>query len=215
MRLRLGDFTGNEGLRTGSDGGLEIALCASCAPCHPLDGLAPGLDAGHGTLQHVFELPGQHVGVGEGLAVGPAADEAQVLLAEAAGGLQAQHLAQLRVVAQSGMGVERQVVGQQIDVMRQEQAQALLHPAGDGAILPAPEQAVMHENRAGTSLYGGLDQRTAGGDTGNQLADPRAAFHLQAIGAVVLEALGLKFGIAGGQQRGAVDGGCLTWGHCR
>jgi hypothetical protein len=45
------------------------------------------------------------------------ADEAQVLVAEAGVGLQAQAPAQLRVVAQLGVGVQRQVVGEQVDVV--------------------------------------------------------------------------------------------------
>jgi hypothetical protein len=71
------------------------------------------------------------------------------LLAEARGGLQSQLPPELGVVAQFRVGVERQVVGEQVDVVREQQGQPLLHPAGDADVLAAPEQAVVHEDRVG------------------------------------------------------------------
>jgi hypothetical protein len=51
---------------------------------------------------------------------------ADVLLAEAAVGQPAEAPGQLRVVAELGMAVERQVIGDQVDVMLQQRLQARL-----------------------------------------------------------------------------------------
>jgi hypothetical protein len=86
-------------------------------------------------------------------------------------GLGAEPLAQLRVVAQLRVRIERQVVGEQVDVVRQQQGQALLHPAGDAPVLAAPEQAVVHEDGVGAGGDGRLDQRAAGGHAGDDAPD--------------------------------------------
>jgi hypothetical protein len=56
------------------------------------------------------------------VAIVAAGHAAQVLLAKALVGLPAQHPAQLRVVAQFGVRIQRQVVGKQVDVVRQQAA---------------------------------------------------------------------------------------------
>ena len=45
----------------------------------------------------------------------------------------------------------------------------------------------MDEDRIGVRVDGGLDQRAAGGNPGDDLAHHRAAFDLQAVRSVVLE----------------------------
>jgi hypothetical protein len=62
------------------------------------------------------------------------------------------------------MGIQRQVVGEQVDVVRQQARHALLAKARDAAVLGFPEPAVMHQQRIGAALDGRLDQRLAGGD---------------------------------------------------
>lgn len=116
----------------------------------------------------------------------------QILLAKTCVGHPTQHAAQLDVVAPFGVGIQRQVVGIQVDVVRQQQLQALLHPARDAAVLPAPEQAVVHKNGISAGGNGCLNQRTAGGHATDDARDLGLAFDLQAIGAIVLEALGLQ-----------------------
>lgn len=49
------------------------------------------------------------------------------LLAKALIGLHAEHATELGVVAEFGVRVERQVVGKEIDVVREQQLNALLH----------------------------------------------------------------------------------------
>jgi hypothetical protein len=41
--------------------------------------------------------------------------------------------------------VQRQVVGKQINILRQQFLQALLHPAHHTPVLPTPKQAVVHK----------------------------------------------------------------------
>ena len=150
----------------------------------------------HGPSQPLFHMAGQRTGVGEARAVHGAADEAQFLLAKAPArtrlGDQAQMQAELGVVAQFRMRVERQVVGEQVDVVAEQQPETLSHPADHTAVLPAPEQAVVHEDRVGLGADGGLDQRAAGGHARHDLADLRAAFHLETVRAIVLEAVGCQ-----------------------
>ncbi|MNT66095.1 hypothetical protein D3C72_2041320 [compost metagenome] len=86
------------------------------------------------------------------------------------------------------------MVGEEVDVIAQQQAQALLHPAGDTAVLAAPEQAMVNEDGIGLGVDRGLDQRAAGGHARDDLADHGAPFDLQAVGSVILEA-------PGGQQQ--------------
>ena len=88
----------------------------------------------------------------------------QLLLTKVALGHQTQLHTQLGVVAPLRVRVQRQMVGKQVDVVGQQQLQALLHPARHSAALPAPEQAVVHKNRIGVCRNGGFDQRAAGCD---------------------------------------------------
>ena len=82
---------------------------------------------------------GQGLCRGKGLATDTPAQQPQVLLAKACVADQAKFESQLGVVAQVRVGIEWQMVGKQVDVMRQQQGQPLFHPAGDAAILPTPE----------------------------------------------------------------------------
>ena len=98
------------------------------------------------------------------------------------------------------MGIQRQMVGKEIDVVGQQQADALLEPARDAAIHAAPEQAVVHEDGIGLRLDGRLDQRAAGRHPADDAADLAAPLHLQAVGTIVLEALGLQQTVEVGQE---------------
>ena len=109
------------------------------------------------------------------------------------------------------MGIQRQVVGQQIDVMGQQQSQALLHPARDPTILPAPKQAVMNQNRIGTPTHGGLDQGQAGGHPRDDFLDLGPPLDLKAVGPVVPEALGLKHLVKPSEQDRSVDRSNGIW----
>ncbi len=125
---------------------------------------------------------------------------AQFLLTKALVELPAQHLAQLSVIAQFRVGVQWQVVGVKIDVMRQQQAQALAHPAHHAAILATPKQAMVNQQGVSPSGNRGLNQRSAGRDAADDARHVRLALHLQAVGAVVFEAFGLQQRVQAVQQ---------------
>jgi hypothetical protein len=84
---------------------------------------------------------GQHPASG-----GPAARPADVLLAEAPVRQPAHQPAELGVVAELRVGIEGQMVGEQVDVVGKQRRQTPAH-AGDATILPAPEIAVMDQHR--------------------------------------------------------------------
>jgi serine protease DegQ len=86
------------------------------------------------------------------------------------------------------VSVERQVVGVEVEVVLQQARQALLHPAGDATVLAAPEQAVVHQQRVGAVGDGRLDQRQAGGDTGDDMTHLGAALDLQTVRPIIDEA---------------------------
>ena len=131
---------------------------------------------------------------------------AQVLFAKARVGLPAQQRAQAGVIAQFRVRVQGQVVGVEVDIVGQQALQALLHPAGDAPVLPAPEQAVVHKEGVGLLRNGCVDQRTAGGHAADDARNLRLALDLQAVGAVVLEAFGLQERVQGLQQGVSVNG---------
>jgi hypothetical protein len=130
-------------------------------------------------------------------AIAAAAQEAQVLLTKAGARPQPKLEPELRVIAQFGMGIQWQVVGEQVDVVRKKQGQALLHPAGHPAVLAAPEQPVMHEDGIGSGLDRRLDQCAAGGDAGHQSPHFALALDLQPIGPIILEPFGLEQAVEG------------------
>jgi hypothetical protein len=91
--------------------------------------------------------------------------------------------------------IERQVVGEQVDAMRQQQLDALLQPAGDAAVLVLPEQAVVHEQRIGLVRDRRLDHRAARGDAGDDAADLFPALDLQTVRPIIPEPADLQRGI--------------------
>jgi len=196
VHLRLRDLAGDEGIGARGDGAFEVALRAAGAPGDLADRPGGPVDQRDRAPQLLLHMIGQRPRAGEALAAFAGAEKTQLLLAEAAGrsGMrdQPQAQAELGVVAELGVGVQRQVVGEQIDVVTQEQAQALPHPADHPGVLPAPEQAVVHEDGIGLGMDRRLDQRPAGGHAGDDLAHRGAAFDLQAVGSVVLESLGCE-----------------------
>jgi len=204
MGLGFRDFAGDEGIGAGRNGRLEVTLRAPGAPGHATDGAlrrCVGLHQRHRAPQGLRHMVCQGLAAGKG----GACHKAQVLLAKARIRCQAEHPAELGVVAPLSMGVQRQVVGKQVDVMRQQQLQPLLEPAGHAAVLSAPEQAVVHEDGIGLRGDGRFDQRAAGAHAADDACNLGPAFDLQAVGAVVLEALGLQQAVKGLQKSGAGD----------
>ena len=91
------------------------------------------------------------------------------------------------------------MVGEKVDVVGEQQFQPLFHPPGHHTRLTAPKQAVVNEDGIGIGMNSGFYQCTAGGDAGDDFANVRFAFNLQAVGAVIGEALGLEQAVEGGK----------------
>jgi hypothetical protein len=98
----------------------------------------------------------------------------------------------LRVVAQFRVRIERQMIGQQVDVVSQQSGQALTPDTGHAAILALPEIAMVHQDGIGISGHCSIQQGLAGRDAGNQANDPVASFHLQTVWAIIPELSGTK-----------------------
>ena len=90
---------------------------------------------------------------------GQRGDPANVVLAEACIGDPAHLRADLRVIAELGMVVERQMVGEQVQVIGQQQFQAPVFAAGNLRRLVAPEVAVMDQHGVGTPVERSLQKR--------------------------------------------------------
>jgi hypothetical protein len=116
-----------------------------------------------------------------------AAEEADILLGKTPFDGPAHPLRKLRVVAQLRVRIERQVVGEEADVVRKQRFQARLADAIDAAILAAPEPAVMHQDGVRPGRDGGADQVLAGRHAADNTVHLGATFHLQAVWAIIAE----------------------------
>jgi len=90
------------------------------------------------------------------------------------------------------MGVQGQVIGEQIDLARHQGRQAMVLGAADAGILVLPEPAVMHQDGVGPERDGGLDQGLRGRHASDDAADPVAPLDLQAVRAIITEAFRLQ-----------------------
>ena len=95
-----------------------------------------------------------------------------------------------RVVAELLMRVERQVVGGERDVGVEQQREAALQQRIDDPRARAPEQPVVDEQQPDPLPSCHLEQLRMRGHATGQRRDLLRSGHLQAVDAVVLEALG-------------------------
>ena len=93
-----------------------------------------------------------------------------------------------RVVAETRVRVERQVVGGEADVGREQRPQPLAPRADHARIVAVPEQAMVGDDQLRAGLDRALEQLEARGDAGRDVRDLVGALHLEAVGAVVGEA---------------------------
>ena len=112
------------------------------------------------------------------------------------------------VVAQFGVGVQRQVVAGHADAVAQQGFDAVFFPAGDGYGFAFPEEAVVDEQQLCALGGGKFDGGQAGGYGGGDFADVFRAFHLQAVGGVVFEQGGLQGVVAPGNDVAEGGHGC-------
>ena len=189
MGLRFRHFARNKGIGPGCDGGFKVALGPTGAPSDAAQW--PPVTRQHQghPAQAGLKALSQHR---QAVQSRGTAYKTQTLFAKPGIGLQAQAPTQLRVVAQFGVGIQRQVVGKQVHTMLHQTAHALAQPASQSAVLTAPEQAVVHEQSIGTVGDGGVDEGQAGRDARDQAAQRPVAFDLQTIRPIILEALRLQ-----------------------
>jgi hypothetical protein len=141
MRLRLGDLARDEGIGARRDRRLEVALRAARAPGDVVDGLLRGSGLDHSPPQNLLHVRRQCGGIGESVAACTRAHKAQILFAEAPAGGEPQLQPQLRVVAEFGVSIQRQVVGKEVDVVCQQQGQAQPAASGTPSAMPAAASA--------------------------------------------------------------------------
>ena len=188
MCLGLGNFTGDKGLDARRDGLLKISLATTRTPRHPLNRhpLRQSINQNDWALQTLLHMLCKLRSLRKSIALWPPKKQ-QILFAQLAFDREPQQTRQLRVVAEFRMCIQRQMVGEKVDIVLQQKCQTLLHPAGNASILPAPEQAVVHHDGVSPLLNGRLDERTAGSDSGNQRPDFLTPFYLEPIGTVIFE----------------------------
>ena len=115
MILRFGDFACEIHVCVCIYGSLKIPLRAACAPCDAGKRLFGVAYNGGCSAQRLFNGLGK---LGErALVFGQCADVEQILFAECVFRLPVEFGGELGVVANRGMGIERQVVANQVDIM--------------------------------------------------------------------------------------------------
>ena len=123
--------------------------------------------------------------------------------------------AETGIVAQLRVGIQWQMVGNQIDTGFEQGSDPALTDAGNDRRLTLPEPAVMHEQRIGLGRGRGLDQRQAGGHTGDQAFDARPSLDLQAIGRVVTKRRSIQQIVTiSDQVAGLYHGGLVAFPLC-
>ena len=195
VNLRLGDFTRDESVRPGGNRRLEISLSASRAPSQFCYGFGRRIHNSDRPLQDALDMFYKNTCVLETTTICTGSEKTQTLFAEERICFEPESQTQLGIVSEFRVGIQRQVVGVQIDIVRKQQGEPLFHPSGNATILPAPEQPVMNKNRVGPGLDRGLDQSKAGRHSRNDLAHIAASLDLQAIGSIVPKFLRKQQGI--------------------
>src|SRR5690606_31156235 len=108
---------------------------------------------------------------------------------------QPQHPRQLRVIAEYRVSIQRQMVADDVQAMRQRKREPGLAGTDDPRILALPEPPVVDQNGIGVALDGSAQQCLGCGDTGNDAADGIAPFDLQAVGAIIAKTRRLQGGV--------------------
>ena len=81
------------------------------------------------------------------------------------------------------------MVGQEVEVVAHEAGHPLAQPARQAAVLTAPEQPVVDQQRVGPGLDGRVDESQAGGDPRDEAAHLAATLDLQAVRPIIPESV--------------------------
>ncbi len=91
----------------------------------------------------------------------------------------------MHVITNVRVQIQRQVIGQQADVMLEQGFQAALLHAGNARVFAFPEITVVHQYQVGLGFDGGVQQGLACGHAADDAHHLRATLDLQAIGAII------------------------------
>jgi hypothetical protein len=90
------------------------------------------------------------------------------------------------------VGIEGQMVGEQIDVVTKKCRQTLPTHSGDTTVLPTPEVTMMDQHRIRPARHRCIQKRLARRHATHNAPHLRPSFHLQAVWAIILEACHLE-----------------------
>ena len=120
------------------------------------------------------------------------AEETDILIGEASAHRPIHEPRQLGIVAEVGMGIERQVIGEQVDIARQQRRQPRLANSRYAPVLTAPEIAVVHDDGIGIARHRRVKQSLTGRDAGDDAANLAPPFHLQTVWAIIAVSIHLQ-----------------------
>ncbi len=92
---------------------------------------------------------------------------------------------ELGIVTELRMGIQRQVIAKQTDVILQQQLQTFFANAGHGRILATPEVAVMNKNGICPLFHRGIYQRLACRHPCHQCRNGITSLHLQTVWTII------------------------------
>ena len=190
MRLGLGNFTGDVQVGPGCNGRLHITLSTSGTPGHTSHNTTITWHTHWRFSQDMLHMCRPRTELDQ--SARRITYKAEILIPKTGICAQTQLNAQLRVVTQFRVCIQRKVVGPQVHTLRQQETQALTQPARDPSILSAPKQTMVHQQCIGILGKGCFNKGLAGRHTRNQFAHRPVALHLQTVGAIVFEAFGLQ-----------------------
>ena len=84
------------------------------------------------------------------------------------------------------------MVGKQIDIVREQQFQALLPVTHDARILAFPKIAMVYEQGIGTLVQRGFNQRKTRRHTADHILNLLTSLDLQTIGAIVAKTVNIQ-----------------------
>ncbi len=161
MRLRLGNFASDECVYALGNRFFKQVLCT---PCAPSDAPKRTVWVGHNRYRRFAKPAVQQLRQSRRIfnRYLRLTDKAQTLLTESTVYAKPHMIGQLGVVTQRGVGVQWQVIGQQIDFVLQQQRQTCFKPPRHRTRLVAPKQTMVNQQSVGTGVNGRLDQCQTG-----------------------------------------------------
>ncbi|MNP08738.1 hypothetical protein D3C76_1008190 [compost metagenome] len=185
MERLLASLATDEQIDTCSDCLVDVSLATTGAPTDAADHVA-AFDQQR-LAPHHFLHAASEIARGRGFSQrADQAHDAWVIRVQRAFDGDIQLSRQLHVIADLRMQVQRQVIGQQADVVAEQRFQPPLLHARDTGVLALPEVTMVYQHQVGASLNGRVKQGLAGGDATDDAHDLWTPFHLKAIGAIIL-----------------------------